>query len=92
MTSQFSLTRFYDWEVDFKRLRSANDPLKALHTVSSKRFRTDSGGKSQVEIHGQKMFHIQHVKAQKGRRTFAKSAREDSLVMSDASKNLFMEE
>ena len=61
-------------------------------TVCSKSFRIDSGGKSQARIHGQGMFHIQHVKAQKGQGTFAKSAKEDSLVMSEASSSLSMEE
>ena len=65
------------WEADFKWLRITNDSSKAFCTVFSKRFQIDNGGKSQVEIHGQGMFHLQHVNAQKGQRTFAKSAKED---------------
>ena len=38
------------------------------------------------------MFHIQHVNAQKGQRTFVKSAKEDSLVMSEASSSWSTEE
>ena len=38
------------------------------------------------------MFHIQHVNAQKGQRTFVKSAKEDSLVMSEASSGWSTEE
>ena len=81
-----------NWKVDFKWLRSTNDPSKAFCTVYSKSFRIDNGGKSQIEIHGQGMFRIQHVKAQKGQRTFAKSAKEDSLVISEASSSLSMGE
>ena len=44
-------------------------------TVCSKSFRINDGGKSQVEIHGQGMFHKQHVKAKKGQQTFVKSAK-----------------
>ena len=37
------------------------------------------------------MFHIQHVKAQKGQRTYVKSAKQDFLVMSEVSSVLSME-
>ena len=56
-----------NWEADFKWLRSTNDPSEAFCTVCSKIFRIDNCVKSQVEIHGQGMFHVQHVNAQKGR-------------------------
>ena len=81
-----------NWEADFQWLRSTNDPSKAFCTVYSKSFRIDNGRKSQAEIHGQGMFHIQHVNTQKGQQTFAKSAKEDSLVMNEASSSLSMEE
>ena len=55
-----------NWEADFKWLRNTNDPPKALCTVCSKSFRIDYSGKSQVEIHGQGMLHIQHLNAHKG--------------------------
>ena len=38
------------------------------------------------------MFHMQHVNVLKGQRTFAKSAKEDSLVMREASSCLSIEE
>ena len=49
-----------------KWLRSTNDPSKAFCTVCSNSFQIDNGERSQVAIHEQGMFHIQHVKAQKG--------------------------
>ena len=86
------------WETEFrstngeKWLGSTNDSSKAFCTVCSKTFCIDNGGKSQVEIHGQGTFHKQQVKAQKGQGTFVRSTQENSLVMSEASSRLSVEE
>ena len=80
------------WEAELKWLRSTNDSSKAFCTICSKTFRIDNGRKSQVEIHGQGTFHKQQVKSQKGRRTFVRSTQENSLLMSEASSSLSVEE
>ena len=81
-----------NWEADFKWLRSTNDPSVAFYTVCIKKFWVDNVRKSQIEIPGHGMFHIKHVNAQKGQRTFVKWAKEDSLGTSEASSSLSIKE
>ena len=81
-----------NWDADFKWLRSTNDPSAAFYTVCSKKFCIDNVRKSQVEFPEHGMFHIKHVNAQKGQRTFVKSAKEDSLVISEVSSSLSIKE
>lgn len=81
-----------NWEADFKWLRSTNDLSAAFCNVCSKNFWIDNVRKSQVEIPGHGMFHIKHVNAQKGQQTFVKPAKEDSLVISEASSSLSIKE
>ena len=80
------------WEAEFKWLRSTNDSSETFCTVCSKNFRIDNSGKSEVEIHGQGTFHKQQVKTQKDQQTFVRSTQENSVVMSEVSSSLSMEE